>query len=39
MNEIKVVLTYDHQIITNGLKSQLQNTGDIVVAGEANNGR
>ena len=38
-NKIKIVLTYDNQIIINGLKSQLQNTGDIVVAGEANNGR
>jgi two-component system response regulator NreC len=39
MNEIKVLLADDHQIIIDGLKSLLQNTGDIVVAGEANNGR
>ncbi len=39
MNQIKVLLADDHQIIIDGLKSLLQNTGDIVMAGEANNGR
>jgi len=39
MNEIKVLLADDHQIIVDGLKSLLQNTADIQVAGEANNGR
>jgi len=39
MNEIKVLLADDHQIIVDGLKSLLQNTADILVAGEANNGR
>lgn len=39
MSKIKVLLVDDHQIIVDGLKSLLQNSGEIVVAGEANNGR
>jgi DNA-binding NarL/FixJ family response regulator len=39
MNLIKVLLVDDHQIIIDGLKSLLQNNDDIIVAGEANNGR
>jgi len=39
MNEIKVLLVDDHQIIIDGLKSLLKNTTDIIVAGEANDGR
>jgi DNA-binding NarL/FixJ family response regulator len=39
MNKIKVLIVDDHQIIIDGLKSLLQNNDDIVVAGEANNGR
>jgi DNA-binding NarL/FixJ family response regulator len=39
MNQIKVLLADDHQIIVDGLKSLLKNTDDIIVAGEANNGR
>jgi DNA-binding NarL/FixJ family response regulator len=39
MNKIKVLLTDDHQIIIDGLKSLLKNSDEIVVAAEANNGR
>jgi len=39
MNRIKVLLVDDHQIIIDGLKSLLKNSEEIVVAGEANNGR
>jgi two-component system nitrate/nitrite response regulator NarL len=39
MNRIKVLLVDDHQIIIDGLKSLLKDSGEIVVAGEANNGR
>lgn len=39
MSKIKVLLVDDHQIIVDGLKSLFQNTEEIVVAGEANNGR
>jgi two-component system response regulator NreC len=39
MTLIKVLLVDDHQIIIDGLKSLLQNNDDIIVAGEANNGR
>lgn len=39
MNRIKVLLTDDHQIIVDGLKSLLKNSGEITVAAEANNGR
>ena len=39
MNKIKVLLTDDHQIILDGLKSLLKASDDINVAAEANNGR
>jgi two-component system, NarL family, nitrate/nitrite response regulator NarL len=39
MNRIKILLVDDHQIIIDGLKSLLKDSGEIVVAGEANNGR
>lgn len=39
MSKIKVLLVDDHQIILDGLKSLLSNSGEIIVAGEANNGR
>lgn len=39
MNRIKVLLVDDHQIIVDGLKSLLKDSADIMVAGEANNGR
>ena len=39
MNKIKVLLTDDHQIIIDGLKSLLKNSEEIVVVAEANNGR
>ena len=39
MNQIKVLLVDDHQLIIDGLKSLLKNTDEIVVAAEANNGR
>ncbi len=39
MNKIKILLVDDHQIIIDGLKSLLNNSDEIVVAGEANNGR
>jgi two-component system response regulator NreC len=39
MSKIKVLLVDDHQIILDGLKSLLSNSGKIIVAGEANNGR
>jgi len=38
MNRIKVLLVDDHQIIVDGLKSLLNNSENIIVAGEANNG-
>jgi DNA-binding NarL/FixJ family response regulator len=39
MNRIKVLLVDDHQIIIDGLKSLLNNSDDIIVVAEANNGR
>jgi len=39
MNKIKVLLTDDHQIIIDGLKSLLKNSDETVVVAEANNGR
>jgi Response regulator containing a CheY-like receiver domain and an HTH DNA-binding domain len=39
MNRINVLLTDDHQIIIDGLKSLLKNQDDINVIAEANNGR
>jgi len=36
---IRVLLVDDHQLILDGLKSLLKNTDNLVVAGEANNGR
>lgn len=39
MNKIKVLLVDDHQIIIDGLRSVLQKTEDIEVAGEASNGQ
>ena len=39
MSEIKVLVTDDHQIIVDGLKSLLNNSADFKVIGEANNGR
>jgi len=39
MSKIKVLLTDDHQIIIDGLKSLLKDSEEITVAGEANNGR
>lgn len=38
-SKIKVLLVDDHQLIIDGLKSLLKNTDEIVVTGEANNGR
>lgn len=38
MNRIKVLLVDDHQIIVDGLKSLLQNSDEIIVVAEANNG-
>ena len=39
MNRIKVLLVDDHQIIIDGLKSLLNNSDEISIAAEANNGR
>ena len=39
MSKINVLLTDDHQIIIDGLKSLLNNQDDIQVVAEANNGR
>ena len=39
MSEIKILVTDDHQIIVDGLKSLLNNSADFKVIGEANNGR
>lgn len=39
MSKIRILLVDDHQIIIDGLKSLLNNSDEIVVAGEANNGR
>ena len=39
MNKIKIILVDDHQIIIDGLKSLLKDSEEIVVSGEANNGR
>lgn len=39
MNKINVLLTDDHQIIIDGLKSLLKNQEEIKVSAEANNGR
>ena len=39
MNRINVLLTDDHQLIIDGLKSLLKNQDDINVSAEANNGR
>ena len=39
MSKINVLLTDDHQIIIDGLKSLLSNQDDIQVVAEANNGR
>lgn len=39
MNKIKVLLTDDHQIIIDGLKSLLSSSDEITVAAEAGNGR
>lgn len=39
MSKIKILLVDDHQIIIDGLKSLLQNSDEIVVVAEANNGR
>jgi DNA-binding NarL/FixJ family response regulator len=39
MSKIRVLLVDDHQIIIDGLKSLLNNSGEIAVVGEANNGR
>ena len=39
MSRINVLLTDDHQIIIDGLKSLLKNQDEINVAAEANNGR
>ncbi len=39
MNKINVLLTDDHQIIIDGLKSLLKNSEEINVSAEANNGR
>ena len=39
MSTIRIVIVDDHQIIIDGLKSVIKNTNDIVVVGEANNGR
>ena len=36
---INVLLVDDHQLILDGLKSLLKHTDNLVVAGEANNGR
>jgi len=39
MSKIKVLLVDDHQIIIDGLKSLLSNSGEIAIVSEANNGR
>lgn len=39
MNKIKVLLTDDHQIIIDGLKSLLAHSDEITVAAQANDGR
>lgn len=38
-SKIRVLLVDDHQIIIDGLKSLMKNTDEIVVSGDANNGR
>ena len=38
-NKVKVLLVDDHQLILDGLKSLLKNADELIVAGEANNGR
>jgi len=39
IGKIKVLLVDDHQLIIDGLKSLMKNTAEIMVTGEANNGR
>ena len=39
IGKIKVILVDDHQLIIDGLKSLMKNTAEIMVTGEANNGR
>jgi two-component system response regulator NreC len=39
MSKTRILLVDDHQIIVDGLKSLLKNSDEILVAGEANNGR
>jgi two-component system response regulator NreC len=39
MSKINILLTDDHQIIIDGLKSLLKNSDEITVCAEANNGR
>lgn len=38
-SKIRVLLVDDHQIIIDGLRSLMKNTDEIVVSGDANNGR
>jgi len=38
MSVIKIVLTEDHKIVRNGIKSLLENEQDIEIVGEASNG-
>ena len=39
IGKMKVLLVDDHQLIIDGLKSLMKNTAEIMVTGEANNGR
>ena len=39
MEKIKVVLADDHVVVRSGIKNLLENEGDIVVVGEASNGK
>ena len=38
MEKIRVMIVDDHQLVRDGIKALLEDEGDIIIAGEANNG-